>query len=63
MIMYDDAVFSEKREGDDVAYIPFYIHEARISQQERKIKRLTMATISAVIMLVLSNFMWFLLRR
>lgn len=62
MIMYDDAVFSEKREGDDVAYIPFYIHEARISQQERKIKRLMMATISAVIMLIGSNAAWYFLR-
>ena len=62
MIMYDDAVFAEKREGDDVAYIPFYIHEARVGQQERKVKRLTLTTIGAVILLIGSNAAWYFLR-
>lgn len=50
--MNDDAIFAEKREGDDVATIPFYKHEALMFQNERKVKRLTRALIAAVILLI-----------
>ena len=50
--MNDDAVFAEKREGDDVATIPFYQHEALMFQKEQKVKRLTWALIAAVILLI-----------
>ena len=50
--MRDDAIFAEKREGDDVATIPFYQHEALMFQNERKVKRLTWALIAAVILLI-----------
>ncbi len=60
--MNDDAVFAEKREGDDVATIPFYQHEALMFQNERKVKRLTWALIAAVILLIVSNAAWYFLR-
>lgn len=55
--MTDSAVHAEKRDGE-VAVIPYYLHELRMFRMERKSKRLTVAVIVTLILLIGTNAAW-----
>ena len=60
--MNDDAVYVSYHDEEGLAYIPYWRHELLAFGDRKKIFRLRVATIGAVILLIGSNLAWYFLR-